>query len=116
MSERMDRVKKDINELQPENPRILNLAWAGLTCEIQEDPIMNDLFLYSILWNTHVLSIQSIINNIIDQDFDIIILRKDQYGNKALETPYDYLIGTVLVCYQLRQAKDYYYLTPRSVP
>jgi hypothetical protein len=111
----INQVKKDINELQPENQRILNLAWAGLTCEIQEDPIMNDLFLYSILWNTEVLNVQSIIDNIIDQDFDIIILRKDQYRKKILETPYDYLIGTVLVCYQLRQANNYYYLTPRSV-
>jgi hypothetical protein len=76
---------------------------------------MNDLFLYSILWNTEVLNVQSIIDNIIDQDFDIIILRKDQYRKKILETPYDYLIGTVLVCYQLRQANNYYYLTPRSV-
>jgi hypothetical protein len=35
MFEHIAQVKKDINELQPENPRILNLASPGLTCEIQ---------------------------------------------------------------------------------
>jgi hypothetical protein len=82
---------------------------------MQEDPIMNDLFLYSILWNTNVLSGKPLMKHIIAQYFDVIVLRKDQCLKTTLETPYDYLIGTVLACYELAKVGQYCYFTPRHI-
>jgi hypothetical protein len=115
MIKRIDQVKREIRELHPRDGKILNLVWAGFTFEVQESPVMNDLYLYSILWNTGQLSIRPIMNNIIKQDFDIIILRKDQYLRKVLKTPYDYLIRTILTCYELKSANTHYYLAKRPI-
>jgi signal peptidase I len=109
------QVKSEIKALQPDNRKTLNLAQAGLAFEIQADPIMNDLFLYSILWNTGVLSGKPLMKRIIAQYFDVIVLRKDQYLRKKLETPYDYLIGTVLTCYELARVGQYCYCTPKHI-
>ena len=115
MIKKIDQVKKEIGELHPRDGKILNLVWAGFTLEVQESPVMNDLYLYSILWNTGQLSIKPLMNNIINQDFDIIILRKDQYLRKVLKRPYDYLIGTILTCYELKSVGTHYYLAKRPI-
>jgi len=116
MVARIEQVKNDIRTLQRgDHLKTLNLAWAGFVFEIQEDPIMNDLFLYSILWNTNVLSGKPLMKHIIAQYFDVIVLRKDQYQKRKLETPYDYLIGTVLACYELAKTGQYCYCTPKHI-
>ena len=115
MRHQLDMFKKDIKALFPEKPKVLNMAWAGLSFEIQDDPHMNDLFLYSILWNTQVLDIKPLLQQVVEQEYDIIILRKDQYLKKDFITPYDYLIGTTLSAYKLAKNKGYYFLVPKSV-
>ncbi len=116
MVARIEQVKNDIRTLQRgDHLKTLNLAWAGFSFEMQEDPIMNDLFLYSILWNTNVLSGKPLMKHIIAQYFDVIVLRKDQYQKTKLETPYDYLIGTVLTCYELAKTGQYCYCTPKHI-
>jgi hypothetical protein len=115
MVTQIDQVKGEIRALQPDNRKTLNLVWAGYTFEMQEDPIMNDLFLYSILWNTNVLSGKPLMKHIIAQHFDLIVLRKDQCLKTTLATPYDYLIGTVLACYELAKVGQYCYFTPRHI-
>lgn len=119
---KISKVKNEIGELQTVNGNILSLVWPGLILELQEEPVMNDLFLYSILWNTGVLSAEPLMNDIINQYFDIIVLPKDQYlvirdkylGN-FLQTPYEYMIGTVLACYQLKKEGTYCYFVPKTV-
>jgi hypothetical protein len=119
---KISKVKNEIRELHPVNGKILSLVWPGLILELQEEPVMNDLFLYSILWNTGVLSVEPLMNEIIDQYFDIIVLPKDQYlvlrdkylGN-VLQTPYEYMIGTVLAGYQLKKEGTYCYFVPKTV-
>ena len=116
MVARIEQAKNDIRTLQRgDHLKTLNLAWAGFAFEMQEDPIMNDLFLYSILWNTNVLSGKPLMKHIIAQYFDVIVLRKDQYQKRKLETPYDYLIGTVLTCYELAKTGEYCYCTPKHI-
>lgn len=115
MEKYIAHVKGEVFGLQPSSSKVLNLAWAGLTFELQDDPVMNDLYLYSILWNTGVLSHKPLMKRIVNQDFDVIVLREDQHHKRTCCAPYDYLIGSVLANYQLRKTGTYHYYTPRQM-
>ena len=115
MAEHIRQVKEEIKELMPENGKILNLAFVRLSFELQEMPILNDLILYSVLWRTGILSVNSLINCIVGQQFKIIILAKDPYKKKLLRRPEDFLDRAILAFYQKKKMGRYYYFIPKQL-
>lgn len=112
----LEKVKKEIEGLHTENEKILNLASSLLTFGLQENSIINDFPLYLVLWNTGVLSVNPLIDKIINRHFDVIILPEEQTIRKFPKTPYDHLIRAILVFYKKRKVGEYCYFTPKAVP
>lgn len=108
----INNVKNEVNDLISKKCQVLNLASNILSFELQDEPILNDPILYSILWETRVLSINPLLKNIVNQEFNLILTGKEIIWEGRLKTPRDYLDRAVIVFYEKIKEGECCYYTP----